>query len=111
MAARRLAKLKGRRPTLPPGLPGSTIGAGGLNFSVRNGKRCFPSAKTTPILNYIRQSKRDVGERRVQRLGEYKTGQASRQISTGRLKSLRTLHLPPIDVVVSDAPSGGMCHG
>ena len=30
----------GQRPTLPPGLPGSTIGAGGLNFSVRNGKRC-----------------------------------------------------------------------
>jgi hypothetical protein len=41
------ADLKGRRPTLPPGLPGSTIGAGGLNFSVRNGKRCFPSAIAT----------------------------------------------------------------
>src|SRR5262245_48453608 len=39
---------KGRRPTLPPGFPGSTIGAGGLNFSVRNGKRCDPSAKATP---------------------------------------------------------------
>src|SRR5262249_1844422 len=40
--------LMGRRPTLPPGFPGSTIGAGGLNFSVRNGKRCDPSAKATP---------------------------------------------------------------
>ena len=25
----------------------STIGAGGLNFSVRNGKRCFPTAIAT----------------------------------------------------------------
>ena len=34
--------------TYPPiPLRGSTIGAGGLNFSVRNGKRCFPSAITT----------------------------------------------------------------
>ena len=41
-------EIKGQRPTLPPGLPGSTIGAGGLNFSVRNGKRCFPSAIATP---------------------------------------------------------------
>src|SRR6266511_1840264 len=36
-----------RRPTLPPGFPGSTIGAGGLNFRVRNGTGCFPSAMTT----------------------------------------------------------------
>ena len=36
-----------RRPTLPGGCPPSTIGAGGLNFSVRNGKRCFPAAMTT----------------------------------------------------------------
>ena len=36
-----------QRPTLPQGLPSSTIGAGGLNFSVRNGKRCFPSAIAT----------------------------------------------------------------
>src|SRR5262249_8337750 len=43
------ATIKGQRPTLPPGLPDSTIGAGGLNFSVRNGKRCFPSASATPI--------------------------------------------------------------
>ena len=33
-----------------------------------------------------------------------KTGQASRLISTGRLKPLQALHLPPIDVVVSDDP-------
>jgi len=40
-----------------------------------------------------------------------KTGQAARLISTGRLKPLRTLHLPPIDVVISDEPSGGLRHG
>ena len=38
-----------RRPTLPHSLPCSTIGAGGLNCSVRNGKRCFPSAVATGI--------------------------------------------------------------
>ena len=36
-----------RRPTLPQGLPSSTIGAGGLNYCVRNGYRCDPSAITT----------------------------------------------------------------
>ena len=35
-----------RRPTLPGGCPPSTIGASGLNFSVRNGKRCTPAAIT-----------------------------------------------------------------
>ena len=36
-----------RRPTLPQAFTCSTIGAGGLNFSVRNGKRCNPSAIAT----------------------------------------------------------------
>ena len=40
-----------------------------------------------------------------------KTGQASRLISTGRLKPSQALHLPPIDVVISDEPSGGLRHG
>ena len=35
-----------RRPTLPGACAPSTIGAGGLNFSVRNGKRCTPDAMT-----------------------------------------------------------------
>src|SRR5205814_1485161 len=41
--------LKGarQRPTLPPGYPGSTIGAGGLNFRVRKGNGCLPSAIVT----------------------------------------------------------------
>ena len=40
----------GRRPTLPGDCSPSTIGADGLNFSVRNGKRCFPVAMTTQFL-------------------------------------------------------------
>jgi hypothetical protein len=36
-----------RRPTLPGPRGPSTIGAKGLNFSVRNGKRCFPLATAT----------------------------------------------------------------
>ena len=36
-----------RRPTLPGPRGPSTIGAEGLNCSVRNGKRCFPLALTT----------------------------------------------------------------
>src|SRR5205823_8616115 len=46
--------LKGarQRPTLPPGYPGSTIGAGGLNFRVRKGNGCLPSAIVTEPGNY-----------------------------------------------------------
>src|SRR6266540_214063 len=47
---RRLAKMSRRRPTLPPGLPGSTIGARGLNFRVRDGTGCLPSAMATETL-------------------------------------------------------------
>src|SRR5207302_10472160 len=36
-----------RRPTLPGPCGPSTIGAEGLNCSVRNGKRCFPLAIAT----------------------------------------------------------------
>ena len=36
-----------RRPTLPPGCPGSTIGAVRLNFRVRNGNGCDPAPMTT----------------------------------------------------------------
>ena len=39
----------GRRPTLPGPLDPSTIGAGGLNFRVRNGNGCDPAAMATQI--------------------------------------------------------------
>ncbi len=41
-----------RRPTLPRGLPRSTIGAEGLNFRVRNGNGCGPFAKITGKTQY-----------------------------------------------------------
>ena len=39
-----------RRPTLPPRLQGSTIGAVGLSFRVRNGTGRFPFAMTAETL-------------------------------------------------------------
>ena len=45
--------LNRRRPTLPGPCEPSTIGAEGLNCSVRNGKRCFPLAKATGNLREI----------------------------------------------------------
>ena len=44
-AMQRLSQIKRRLPTLPRVC--STIGAGGLNFSVRNGKRWNPATITT----------------------------------------------------------------
>jgi hypothetical protein len=38
-----------RRPTLPGTLVPSTIGAGGLNYRVRNGYGCDPTAIATEI--------------------------------------------------------------
>ena len=46
-----------RRPTLPGGLPPSTIGANGLNFRVRNGNGCISVAITTEIGNRLRRSR------------------------------------------------------
>ena len=46
-----LPKNNGRRPTLPGDCSPSTIGASGLNFSVRNGKRCFPAAMTAQLVS------------------------------------------------------------
>ncbi len=49
-ASRRpVGKLIRRRPTLPGACAPSTIGAGGLNFSVRNGKRYSPAAMTAEL--------------------------------------------------------------
>ena len=45
-----------RRPTLPGGLPPSTIGAGRLNFRVRDGNGCDPAAMATGnLLSRMRQ--------------------------------------------------------
>ena len=52
--AGRLVRRNRRRPTLPGPCEPSTIGAVGLNCSVRNGKRCFPHAIATG--NFARPS-------------------------------------------------------
>ena len=45
-----------RRPTLPPGPPGSTIGADRLSFRVRNGTGRFPVAMTAETLSSYQPS-------------------------------------------------------
>ena len=49
-----------RRPTLPGSLPPSTIGAGGLNFRVRNGNGCDPTAMATEICCQRRAQQRSI---------------------------------------------------
>ena len=68
---------------------GSTIGDGELNFSVRNGKRWYLTAIATAIYSFERDKR---------------TQERVRAISTDRLRSLPTLHLLPINVVVSHDP-------
>ena len=77
---------------------GSTIGDGGLNFSVRNGKRWFPAAIATAVY-YLRE---------IRLISKFRHLERSRAISTGRLKTLLPLHLLPIDVVVSHDPQGSL---
>ena len=104
-----------RRPTLPHGLPCSTIGAGGLNFSVRNGKRCDPSAIATGKSCGARLRARRAASLNLdadRRPTEHqKSDQASRTISTGRLNASPRLHLRPINLVISEGPLASLCWG
>ena len=91
---RRALEKSRRRPTLPHSYPCSTIGAGGLNFCVRNGNRCDPSAiatenRKTMTIPYLQPKKNS---------GDY--GQAARPISTSKLNPLLGLHPWPINLVV-----------
>ena len=101
-----------QRPTLPQSHPCSTIGAGGLNFRVRNGNGCGPSARVTGKLDLnIWQ----LGALRAMRqidfaLGKF-YGQASRPISTRKLRRLLVLHIGPINLVVYQGPSGTLRSG
>src|SRR5690554_5249429 len=94
-----------QRPTLPGPLDPSTIGAGGLNFRVRNGNGWNPSAMATEICCQVR------GHRRWR--SSLKNSIAStnvivdpspRPISTGRLNTLLCVHLRPINVMVCHGP-------
>ncbi len=98
-----------------------TIGDRRLDFRVRNGNGYDPPSVTAEI------SKSDSGKAREKRAGSWaplgasrrraaharqkprrgNKGKASRAISTARLNASPRLHLRPIDVIVSDGPSGG----
>src|SRR6266550_6168137 len=118
-----------RRSTLPPPRRGSTIDADRLNDRVRDGNGCGPVALVASKLTGIRYllSGARFCEQRIPN-SEYhfndecvlswwwgitpsfgqRRDQASRAISTARLKRSRALHLPPINLVVSQGPSGAL---
>jgi hypothetical protein len=92
-----------RRPTLPGPCEPSTIGAERLNFSVRNGKRCFPLAKAT---GNSRESRRPLKTAQlttwVIHADEEKIKPSSpRAISTSLLHALPRVQIWPINLVVS----------
>ena len=95
--------LNRRRPTLPGPCEPSTIGAERLNFSVRNGKRCFPLAKAT---GNSRESRRPLKTAQpttcVIHADEEKIKPSSpRAISTSLLHALPRVQIWPINLVVS----------
>src|SRR2546426_3080447 len=96
-----------QRPTLPPSHPGSTIGAGGLNFRVRDGTGCFPSAMATETVFPGRKPGSSEGAILEQSSGtdsEREQKPSPRPISTGRLHTSPCFHLRPIDLVVYEGP-------
>jgi hypothetical protein len=84
----------------PTGRPRSTIGAGGLNFSVRNGKRCIPAAIVTLNKKDIFSCKPQGDRSPIPEncIGEKPS--SPRLISTTRLNTSPCLHLWPINLVV-----------
>ena len=114
-AARRrpVLTMSRRRPTLPPSLPGSTIGAGGLHFRVRDGTGCFPSAMTTetavlmtdlPEETQQRSSEGASSESPRNHDSERERKSSPRPISTGQLHTLPCFHFRPINLVVCQGP-------
>ena len=96
-----------RCPTLPRGLPRSTIGAGGLNFRVRNGSGCFPFAVAAatlwsygPGLGAGRVSRTAQWTRSMLACSELGVVPSPRPVSTGQLHPLRGFHFRPINPVV-----------
>ncbi len=93
-----------RRPTLPGGLPPSTIGAGRLNFRVRDGNGCDSAAMATGnLLSIVGVTRRRAATRPPSRTPEQARAMfkpSPRPISTGRLNTSPCLHLRPINVVV-----------
>jgi hypothetical protein len=105
----------------PTKKPGSTIADAGLNFRVRNGNGCGPRSMGGGInrkdqnglcnrMGFWAQVKQrrlmPSSEGNGKPLPKKEGGQASRAISTGQLHVLPRFHLRPINVLVSDGPSG-----
>jgi hypothetical protein len=94
--------LNRRRPTLPGPCEPSTIGAVGLNFSVRNGKRCFPHAKATGNLREIPAAPQNRTAHHMCNSRRSKIKPSSpRAISTSLLHALPRVQIWPINLVVS----------
>ncbi len=82
----------------------SIIVAAGLNFSVRNGKRCAP-AQWPPLSSLPASTGWVKTDTRTTPHGVHGTPDGSvRAISAARLNVSPRSHLRPIDVVVSDGP-------
>ena len=94
-----------RRPTLPGPLDPSTIGAGGLNFRVRNGNGCDPSAMATETCCQwsAADGRRGSLENSIASTN-FIVDPSPRPISTGRLNTLLCVHLRPINVMVCHGP-------
>ena len=98
-AQRRLVcRINRRRPTLPGPCGPSTIGAEGLNCSVRNGKRCFPLAKATGKSRETLRGPSKLHSANALRITNYPS--SPRPISTGLLQALPPFQIQPIDLVV-----------
>src|SRR5205807_8571659 len=100
VAARSAGRINRRRPTLPGPCRPSTIGAEGLNCSVRNGKRCFPLAKATGNLGDRRPAVPQNCTAPRQRISQ-KIPSSPRPISTGLLRASPPFQIRPINLVVS----------
>ena len=87
------------RPTLPPPLEGSTIGAGGLNFRVRDGTGCDPSAVGTETIFSCLITALGSDFSPTTNNERRHLLPSPRPISTGQLNALLRFHLRPINPV------------
>jgi hypothetical protein len=86
-----------QRPTLPGERSPSTIGAGGLNFRVRNGNGCNSTAIATGKHVDYQSLKISISEHKLKK-------PSPRPISTGQLSGSLHVHIRPINVVVYYGP-------
>ena len=77
------------------------IGSTGLNFSVRNGKRCGPCDKSPTLKTRFLNPDVSSGLRLYVGVVVYKFLNRNRNISTSQLNALLRLHLKPINVIIS----------